>query len=199
MERTHARKLKFEQAHPDDWDAFNGWPAMPTTVTRAEAASGAAACDADGGEAGYGWVLDDGTARGPYQNVIQWFDANNNPHDLNGSFTLWVRPRLIQDMDGGLQEDTDTLVLTAEGTAPYVVDPTNLGDPVSGRFVRSHRAVQVLEVVLSRLSTPRCNKDESQAGGDAAGSGMKACDPIPNELKGYGGGGTGQEINKTTR
>ena len=27
MERTHARKLKFEQAHPDDWDAFNGWPA----------------------------------------------------------------------------------------------------------------------------------------------------------------------------
>ena len=40
MERTHARKLKFEQAHPDDWDAFNGWPAMPTTVTRAEAARG---------------------------------------------------------------------------------------------------------------------------------------------------------------
>ena len=23
-----------------DWDAFNGWPAMPTMVTRAEAASG---------------------------------------------------------------------------------------------------------------------------------------------------------------
>jgi hypothetical protein len=40
LERTHARKLKFEQAHPDDWDAFNGWPAMPTMVTRAEAASG---------------------------------------------------------------------------------------------------------------------------------------------------------------
>jgi hypothetical protein len=40
MERDHARKLKFEQAYPDDWDAFNGWPAMPTMVTRAEAASG---------------------------------------------------------------------------------------------------------------------------------------------------------------
>ncbi len=40
MERIHARKLQFEQAHPDDWDAFNGWAALPTTVTRAEAASG---------------------------------------------------------------------------------------------------------------------------------------------------------------
>jgi len=40
MERMHARKLQFEQAHPDDWDAFNGWAALPTTVTRAEAAIG---------------------------------------------------------------------------------------------------------------------------------------------------------------
>jgi hypothetical protein len=40
MERTHARKLKFEQAHPDDWDAFNGWAALPTSVTRAEAPAG---------------------------------------------------------------------------------------------------------------------------------------------------------------
>jgi len=40
MERTHARKLKFEQAHPEDWDAFNGWAALPMSVTRAEAASG---------------------------------------------------------------------------------------------------------------------------------------------------------------
>lgn len=40
MERIHARKLQFEQSHPDDWDAFNGWAALPTTVTRAEAAIG---------------------------------------------------------------------------------------------------------------------------------------------------------------
>lgn len=40
MERDHAPKLQFKQAHPDDWDAFNGWPALPATVTRAEAASG---------------------------------------------------------------------------------------------------------------------------------------------------------------
>lgn len=40
MERIHVRKLQFEQAHPDDWDAFNGWAALPTTVTRVEAARG---------------------------------------------------------------------------------------------------------------------------------------------------------------
>lgn len=40
MELDHASKLKFEQVHPDDWDAFNGWAALPTTVTRTEAARG---------------------------------------------------------------------------------------------------------------------------------------------------------------
>ena len=40
MERAHASKLEFEQSHPDDWDAFNGWAALPAPVTRAEAAGG---------------------------------------------------------------------------------------------------------------------------------------------------------------
>lgn len=40
MERVHARKLQFEQAHPDDWDAFNGREALPALVTRAEAVRG---------------------------------------------------------------------------------------------------------------------------------------------------------------
>lgn len=40
MERDQARKLRFEQAHPGDWDDFNGWEALPATVTRAEAARG---------------------------------------------------------------------------------------------------------------------------------------------------------------
>ena len=40
MERIHARKLQFEQAHPDDWDSFNGSAALPTAVARAEAARG---------------------------------------------------------------------------------------------------------------------------------------------------------------
>ncbi len=40
MERVHIRKLEFEQAHPEDRDAFNDWEALPTPVTRAEAARG---------------------------------------------------------------------------------------------------------------------------------------------------------------
>ncbi len=40
MQRVRTRKLEFEQAHPDDWDAFNGWSVLPAAVTRAEAARG---------------------------------------------------------------------------------------------------------------------------------------------------------------
>jgi hypothetical protein len=40
MERVHVRKLQFEQAHPEDWDAFNGWEALPAPVTRIEAVRG---------------------------------------------------------------------------------------------------------------------------------------------------------------
>ena len=40
MERIRTRKVEFEQAHPDDWDAFNGWAALPVPVTRTEAVRG---------------------------------------------------------------------------------------------------------------------------------------------------------------
>lgn len=40
MERIRNCKLEFEQAHPDDWDAFNGWAALPVPVTRTEAVRG---------------------------------------------------------------------------------------------------------------------------------------------------------------
>jgi hypothetical protein len=40
VERIRTCKLKFEQAHPDDWDAFNGWVALPVPVTRTEAVRG---------------------------------------------------------------------------------------------------------------------------------------------------------------
>lgn len=165
-----------------------------------------AACDDDGGGAGYGWVLDDGTAAGPYQNVVQWRDANGVPRgQLNGSFTLWIRPRLVQDPStGAMVEDPDVVVLTSEGTAPYTTG-FNAADPAA-RHVTANRAVQVLELTLSSLALPRCGKDEAQAGGDAAGSGMKACDPTPSTLRipgatgGPGGAlGSGNETNVNTR
>lgn len=40
MVSTYRRRLHFEQAHPDDWDHFNDWPALPAPVTREEAARG---------------------------------------------------------------------------------------------------------------------------------------------------------------
>jgi hypothetical protein len=40
MERIRTCKVEFEQAHPDDWDAFNGWAALPVPVTRTEAVRG---------------------------------------------------------------------------------------------------------------------------------------------------------------
>jgi len=40
VEDTLTSKLQFEQAHPEDWDAFNGWASLPAPLTRAEAARG---------------------------------------------------------------------------------------------------------------------------------------------------------------
>lgn len=40
MERIRTCKVEFEQAHLDDWDAFNGWAALRVPVTRAEAVRG---------------------------------------------------------------------------------------------------------------------------------------------------------------
>ncbi len=166
-----------------------------------------AECDTDGVGAGYGWVLDDGSAAAPYQNVVAWRDAGGQPYALNGSFTLWIRPRMMQDPDSGTMiEDEDAVILTAEGTAPYVVGFNAGIDAAAARHVTANRAVQVLEMTVSRLAVARCAKDEAQAGGDAAGSGMKACDPTPTQLRvpgataGPAGAlGTGNEINAGVR
>ena len=40
MASIKPRRLQFEQAHPEDWDYFNDWPALPVPVTRSEAARG---------------------------------------------------------------------------------------------------------------------------------------------------------------
>ena len=40
MVKPRPMKLQFEEAHPDDWDAFNAWTAGPVPVSRADAACG---------------------------------------------------------------------------------------------------------------------------------------------------------------
>lgn len=164
----------------------------------------------DPAQAGYGVVLDDGNAAGPYQNVNMWPDANTagpcNLGDpgcvlLNGSFTLWVRYRLEPDptAGGALVEDPDVIILTSEGTAPYA-NVTNLA--AAQTFISANRAVKVIEVALERFTPSRCGKDQSQAGSDAAGSGMVGCTESPDTLRITGGtpppggiAGTGDAYN----
>lgn len=145
-------------------------------------------------QAGYGVVLDDTTAAGPYQNISTWPNANvaapcvaGTPGcvALNGSFTIWVRYRVEPNDVGLFTENPDVIILTAEGTAPYAnnIMAADANAAASQRFVRANRAVQVLEVALRRFTPSRCGKDQTQAGSDAAGSGMTACEETPESLR----------------
>ncbi len=134
-------------------------------------------CDTTGGNVGYGVVLDDGTALGPYQNVTSWPDAANVAWPLNGAVTLWIRWRLDeQQANGTFLDDPNAIVLTAEGMAPY--RPAAGMDAASLRAVRANRAVRVLEVTLARQEDTPCRADQGQEGGGSTGSGKQSCEEI---------------------
>jgi hypothetical protein len=146
-------------------------------------------CDKYGGGMGFGVVLDDGGANpAPYQNVTT---AGAGIPALNGSFTLWVRREVLFNVDGSFSDapaGTDTtLILTSEGTAPYVGEVSNLS------LAQTNRAIRVLEATLSRtLSTP-CGTRGGQVGGGPEGSNFSPCDPITGDsLNGVLGGGPGR-------
>ena len=130
-------------------------------------------CDERGAHAGYGVVLDDGTAAGPYQYKSTIFGQ-----DLNGAFTLWVRRRLISG-PGGFKDSTanDQLVLTAEGVAPFH------GGSATSAFGQANRAVRVLEFEIGRQPSNQglCGTRGGQAGGGPDGAGFAGCDPITSE------------------
>lgn len=134
-------------------------------------------CDRYGGGMGYGVVLDDGGANpAPYQNVTT---AGAGIPPLNGAFTLWVRRQVLMNVDGSLSDapaGTDlTVVLTAEGTAPYTGETSDLS------MVQTNRSIRVLEATLSRtLSTP-CGTRGGQVGGGPEGSNFSPCDPISGD------------------
>lgn len=136
-------------------------------------------CDRFGGGMGYGVVLDDGGGFGPYQNVTQLPGAPA----LNGSFTLWVRRQYFANQADGSLSDAPagsdaTLVLTAEGTAPYA------GELSATNLAKANRSVRFLEAVLSRtLSTP-CGTRGGQVGGGPEGSNFSPCDPITGDSLG---------------
>ena len=125
---------------------------------------------------GYGVVLDHSGFAYPFQNVSTYF---NQP--ITGSFTVWVKRAVVSHVDAGgnfdgtVQDDsTDAnLVLTAEGTAPFV------GAAASSAFGVRNRAVRIVQVQLQKIDPGDCEKDfGGQIGGGALNSNYDACKTI---------------------
>jgi len=114
---------------------------------------------------GYGVVLNL-PSFGRFENV----SAVQN-QTLNGSFTLWIRRKVIANDDGTVQDYTkdDQLVITSEGTAPFV------GAAAATDFAFRRRAVRVLETELSKVDPNDCENRGGQAGNSPTGSGYDPC------------------------
>ncbi|MFN8096124.1 MAG: pilus assembly PilX N-terminal domain-containing protein [Vicinamibacteria bacterium] len=152
-------------------------------------------CDSRGDGVGYGIVLDDGSAAAPYQYKNVVFGQ-----PLNGAFTLWIRRPVRSRADGFLEdygEDDDTLVLVSEGVAPFT------GTGITSAIGAGHKAVQLLEVTVSRaarLDPSTCGSRAGQAGGGPLGAGFDPCSNLTggsNVTNALGGAatGTGAELN----
>jgi hypothetical protein len=131
----------------------------------------AQSCDVAVGNQGYGAVLDTGVgdASAPYQNVYTF-----RGQTLNGAFTLWVRRVLIDNGAGQRMDDTDNgnLVMTSEGTAPYVA-----GTGGALAFTQANRAVRILEMRLTNTPLNDCPRPD-QEGLNSSGSGFNTCNPL---------------------
>jgi Tfp pilus assembly protein PilX len=152
-------------------------------------------CDQKGNGMGYGVVLDDGTASAPYQYVSTAIGQN-----LNGAFTLWARRPLNFNANitlGDYNLDNSNIVLVSEGTAPFT------GSNITTGFGTANRAVQLMEVSLSRASTVSagtCSSRSGQVGGGPLGAGFGGCSAITGGTAVTGGmagavTGTGTELN----
>ncbi len=152
-------------------------------------------CDTRYNGMGAGAVLDDGGAQGPYQNVSTVLGMT-----LNGSFTLWVkRPVVVTGADITDQSANDQVILTAEGTAPYVGANANMA------FVRANKAVRLLEVALTSAEPQECGGGSGQKGFGSAGAGFNPCKALDNTFGNLGGrvtpgaGGMGSGAAQTAR
>jgi hypothetical protein len=156
-------------------------------------------CDKRGAQVGYGRVVDDGTI--VYQNVSTIYGQQ-----INGTVTLWVRRMLISNVAGTYQDDpsNDRLILTVEGTAPFVGGRNLAATTVD--FSRKARATYRIEATLSRSENPGggdCGTRAGQAGGGMEGANLGACDPLGADglTAALGSLGVGQvsEINRGIR
>jgi Tfp pilus assembly protein PilX len=153
-------------------------------------------CDQKGFGMGYGVVLDDGSPNAPFQYV-----TTINGQNISGAFTLWVRRPLNFKKDTKVDDwwaDNNNIVLVSEGVAPFT------GGNITSAFGAANRAIQVIEVSLSRataLAPGTCGTRGGQVGGGALGAGFTPCDPITGgagvtgALAGATNLGTGTELN----
>ncbi|HKC13268.1 MAG TPA: pilus assembly PilX N-terminal domain-containing protein [Vicinamibacteria bacterium] len=143
------------------------WPAGPPMNRDFESQS----CDNLGGE-GYGVVL---FAAAPGGAAQRWENTSNfMGKSVNGAFTLWVR-RTIQTTGITAQDDPgaptlNTLVLTAEGVAPYIGGGT--------AFTKANQARQLLEMNLTLAVAGTCRQYGPQKGGAPTGENFDPCSSL---------------------
>ena len=106
---------------------------------------------------------------GDYQDISTYMAST-----LNGAFTVWVRRELVVSPQGKFTDSTDntTLVVTAEGIAPYQTQTDN--------FARSNQARRTLELGLALLVNQgnRCQGLAGQEGLGPSGDNFDPCSPL---------------------
>lgn len=138
------------------------------------------ACDWRGHGMGYGEVLNDGAFT--YANVSSG-DAVH-AQTLRGAFTIWIRrpvePKAIEVTNGGVTTmeltgryqdvaDGNSVVITAEGVAPYS------GGAAGQALAQQYQAVRTLEATISNRSVSTvCETPGGQTGG-SEGSNFGKC------------------------
>jgi len=183
---------------PGSWNWGNtvrptGWPGTGRDFDRSgtgRPGDPGPGCQERGGGAGYGLVL---AAPSPGGGTQRWENISNfMGQTLNGAFTIWVRRRLVGNPDGTFSDDAanppDTLVLTAEGVAPY--------QGVGTAFTRANQSVKVLEMTYSLVTTgERCEQEyRGQAGGGQHGDGFDSCARLdPGGIAAALGAGPGRQ------
>ena len=162
-------------------DAANGWndllpplrtgtwedgaaPKTPSTTDRDYYRS---ECDGRGG-VGYGRVLGVGGVRYAEQSAFEGAT-------LNGAFTLWVRRVLVVTNSGEYTDSPrdDTLVIVAEGVAPYT--------GVATAFTAARQAKRILETQLTlgiEMEKNACESMSGQSGMGSTGANYNPCAPL---------------------
>jgi len=134
---------------------------------------------------GYGVVLNL-PGFGRFENVSAVLNQT-----LNGSYTVWIR-RPHKDTNDGTVQDydfDDRLVITSEGTAPFV------GAAAASDFAFRRRAVRVLEAEITKIDPNDCENRGGQAGNSPTGSGYDPCYAVNAAGLPTGTGAVAAEVN----